>query len=85
MLYDVTVSRAVCEGSASPVRSSKVWTLLNPAGNAKKWELSQGCESEMANSNDVKSNAMKFTKTERATAKTRIVTNFNVVTYSKGN
>jgi hypothetical protein len=49
---------------------------LNPTGNAKKSELSQGCKSELAN--DAKSNAMKFTKTERATAKTGTVTNFNI-------
>src|ERR1700692_590633 len=81
MLYEVTVSRAICEGSTSPVRLSNVWTPLNPTGNAKKLELSQGCGSEMPNSNDVKSNGMKFTKTESNTAKTRIVANFNIVTY----
>src|SRR3979411_190328 len=79
MLYEVTVSRAVCEGSTSPVGSDNVWTLLNPGGNAKKLGLSQGCGSEMAK--DVRSNGMKFTKTERDTAKTRIVANFNIVTY----
>jgi hypothetical protein len=56
---------------------------VNPTGNAKKLELSQGCGSKMAN--DAKSNGMKFTKTERATAKTRIVTNFNIVTYGMEN
>jgi hypothetical protein len=83
MLYEVTVSRAVCEGSTSPVASNNVWTLLNPTGNAKKVELSQGCGSEMANAVD--SNGMTFTKTERDTAKTRIVADFNIVTYSIGN
>jgi hypothetical protein len=85
MLYEVTVSRRpACEGSASPVgpdNEDSVRTLLNPAGHAKKSELSQGCESQTPNGNDAKSNAMKFTKTESNTAKTRMVTNFNIVTY----
>jgi hypothetical protein len=79
MLYEVTVSRAVCEGSTGPVGSDNIGTLLNPTGNSKILELSEGCGSEMAN--DVKSNGMKFTKTERDTAKTRFVANFDIVTY----
>src|SRR6202043_3658895 len=83
ILYEETVSRAVCEGSTSPVGSDNVWTLLNPAGNSKKLELSQGFGSEMAT--EVKSNGMKFIKTERDTAKTRIAANFNIVTYGIDN
>jgi hypothetical protein len=56
--------------------------LFNPTGNSKTLELSQGCGSEMPN--DVKSNGMKFTKTERDTAKTRIAANFNIITYGIG-
>jgi hypothetical protein len=83
MLYEVTVSRAVCESSTSPVGADKLYTLLSPTGNSKKLELSQGCGSEMAN--DVKFKGMKFKKPERATAKTRVVANFNIVTSSIGN
>ena len=81
-MYEVTVSRVVCEGSTSPVESVNVWTLLNPTGNSKKSELSRGCVSELAN--DENSNGTKFTKTDRDTAKTRIVANFNIVTYDIG-
>jgi hypothetical protein len=83
MLYEVTVSRKACEGSASPVRSSNIWTLLNPTGNAKKLELSRGSGRELAN--DGNSNGTKFTKTESNTAKTRSVANFNIVTYAMEN
>ena len=82
MLYEVTVSRAVCKGSTSPVGSDIVWTLPNPTGNSKKLDLSQSCGKEMAD--DEKSNGRKFTKAERDDAKTRIVANFNIVTYGIG-
>jgi hypothetical protein len=83
MLYEVTVSRAVCGGSSSLAGADNLWMLLDPAGNSKKLELSQGCGGEMASG--VKSYGMTFTKTERDTAKTWFVANFNIVTYYIGN
>jgi hypothetical protein len=80
MLYEVTVSRGVFEGSTVPVGPDNVWTLLTPSGKSKKLAIFQGCGSETAN--DVKSNGMKFTRTERDTAKTRIVTDFDIVTWT---